>query len=188
MRRWIWRFIVAFRTNNNVRLAVLWGITGFLLVFNLFVFGVGPVSKLTVGETAQRYNNLYYFGQFVTDAELHPLSSFLESFFGGIWDSFRSVAWWLWFGLLLLSIVYTPIAFRDEVARAWEIAWRKARERRGGEETANLPPLGNPPSTPASPQSTQQPTERPLGFRRYLIWEVITDFASAFLSHAFMRR
>ncbi len=176
-------FKFAFRTNNNVRLAVLWLATGILFLFNLFVFGVGPAAKSPIGETAQKYYNLYYHGELLTDVELNPIFSS----FGGLWEMIRSGAWWLWLLLFLGSVVYFPIALRDEVSRAWEVAWRKARERRGGEEKAHLPSPSIPPvaqpSQPATPSA-----EQPLGFRRYLIWEVITDFLSAFLSHAFVRR
>lgn len=180
MRRWIWRFIVAFRTNNNVRLAVLWGITGFLLVFNLFIFGVGPVPESTVGEIAQRYYNEYYRGEFVTDAELHRIAAF----FGGLGGSFRAIVWWFWFGLLISGIVYTPIAFRDEVVRALQAAWRQVRQRRGGEEEANLPPIGGqpPPQQQTPPPPTVGP-QQPSFLRLFL-----SDLLGSWISHRFEGR
>ena len=128
------RFIISFLTNNNTRLKTFWAATLIILVANLIIFGFGPTIESPVSETAQKYYNLYYKGQFATDAEIAGWLGSISRFFGWSWSWLRWSAWTFWFLLLGWSIIYTPIAFRDEVARGWHTAWRIILEKRTGIE------------------------------------------------------
>mgnify|MGYP001559229713 CR=1 FL=1 len=188
MRRWTWRFIIAFRTNNNVRLAVFWIATVILLLFNLVLFGVGPAvqPQPSLGEAIQKYHPAYYFVRYGSPPELSGFFLF------NLRETIRPFAWWLWFILFLWSVIYIPIAFRDEVARTWESAWRKARESRGGEEEANLPPIGNRPNGGPQPPRPPEPEGRGFSVVKFLglevLIDVVRDFLRTFIPRLIFRR
>lgn len=142
----LWRFGYRFGNDNNFRLAVLWGFALAHLIFNLVVFGFGLATDFfPIPEEVQRYNNLEFRGRFATDRELNPPSWFGETT-GSLWGQLR---WWSWTALAVMfvvNVVYIPIAFRDELSRAWRFAARAFRERRGSPATA-----GTPATAPAAP-------------------------------------
>jgi len=184
MGRLIWRFIYAFRTNNNFRLGVFWALTGILLVFNLLVFGLGPSEQPTpLSETAQRYYNLYRHGQFETDAGLRTLWGILFQIPGTFWGWLRTGFWWMFWLLFTWSLIYIPISRRDELHRAIREARRRVREHEGG--TTEVPR-----ETPPAP--TTQPTTTP----QTGIWQIIAnqiriffrEFGAVFLGETLFRR
>jgi hypothetical protein len=175
MLRFLSRWYIALRTNNNVRLATFWLITGLWLLFNLSVFGIGPAPRPVVGEIAQRYYNEYYLGRFATDAELNPIATF----FGGLWGILRAGSWLFWFFWFIWSVIYIPIAFSDEIGRLWQASVRRIRERRFAEETANLPPLR--PVAAQQPAQPQQPEVRGFSLSRFLGLELLVDIVRDFL-------
>lgn len=129
-------FVYRFRTSNNVRCATLWVLVVALLIINLLVFGFGWASAPSpLPETIQRYNNLEFRGAFATDAELlswyQRFSGGISGAFGWWWEWLRFFAWTGWFLLLVTSVIYTPLAFRDELERAKETI-EALREERGG--------------------------------------------------------
>ncbi|MBI4385658.1 hypothetical protein HY573_02410 [Candidatus Parcubacteria bacterium] len=177
-RRITARWAFAFLTNNNVQWFTFLGIAVIWLLLNLFAVGAGdPFPPSPISEDAQRYYNIYFRGAYASNTELDRIGTFLGNTRRTIWSwSWRG--WWLW---LVFCFSYMFVAFRDEAGMAWDSAWRRHRERRGGEEGRNLPPLAG--QAAPQPQPQPQPPEQPVGRRFFLFWELISDFASAFLSH-----
>ncbi|MFH0852716.1 MAG: hypothetical protein V1845_03925 [bacterium] len=137
--RWIkdicrW-FVISFLTNNNTRLLVCWIAVVVILLANLIVFGLGaPDSNSSMSETAQKYYNLEYKGKFGTDREIAGFTGSFSELVGWLWNVFRWIVWAFWLLLLIWSIIYVPIAFRDEAHAAWERTKRLITEKEGGEE------------------------------------------------------
>lgn len=161
-------FVNRFAAKNNFRCGTLWALTVTLLVFNLTIFGFG--SAINFGghsEEAQRYYNLYLHHRFATDAEIMPdYQRFLggiSMFFGWWWAWLRFSMWLSWFFLLVASIVYVPVAFQDELQRAYE-SIEALREERGGaahEQQAPAP----------APAGGEQFT-----FGKFLRWDIAVEF------------
>lgn len=128
------RFYHNLRHNNNFRLLLLWALVVAHLILNCFVFGIGGREGSSLSETRQRYHNIYAHGRFATDRELMWDNGVLEA----IWEWIANNSWRVWFLFLLLAIVYTPIAWRDELGRAWAATTRRLRQDTGGNQ--DLPP------------------------------------------------
>ncbi|MBI4132530.1 MAG: hypothetical protein HY473_00315 [Candidatus Sungbacteria bacterium] len=145
VRRAADRFVNRFRADNNFRLRVFWALGLAHLVFNLVVFGFGPAIEFPVSETVQRYRNLQFHGEFVTDRELQWLP-WVGELFAWTWGSLRWISWTLWVVMLIVNLVYIPIAFRDEMSRAWRFGVRSVREKRGSvaAPTAGAPAAATP--------------------------------------------
>lgn len=148
-------FVNRFRASNNFQLGVFWAFGLLHLLFNLVVFGFGPAFEFGRSAEEQRYYNAFLSGRFATDAELVPwiLRPFgwLADIFGELWGWLRWASWSLWVLLLILNVIYIPIAFRDEVSRAWRSALRSVRERRGSPASSSAsptPPVGAPTGGP----------------------------------------
>ncbi len=162
-------FVYRLRTNNNVRCATLWALVVALLVINLLVFGFGHTSAPSpLPETIQKYNNLEFRGVFATDAELlswhQRLSAGVSGAFGWWSEWLRFFAWASWFFLLVTSVIYTPVAFRDEFQRAKETIEALREERGGAPDESQTTPAATP---PAGDQMT---------FKRFLKWDLAVEF------------
>ncbi|MBI4132152.1 MAG: hypothetical protein HY474_00800 [Candidatus Sungbacteria bacterium] len=171
-------FFNRFRASNNFRLAVSWALTVVILVVNLVIFGFGPALVFGQSEEAQRNYNLFFRGQFATDAELASWGDGIASIWTWFWGWVRWLAWSGWFVLLLFSLVYTPVALRDEFGRAWRTVNRRLRERRGAAVPAVRPtaaPTGAAPPPGAGGQ--------PITFWQYLTAEFIGDFLQELIAH-----
>lgn len=182
MRRFLFTLGFRLRTNNNWRLVAMWFVTAAWLLANLYFVGVGFPTKTNTErlsaperpEWAQRLDNTVMHGSRVLDSELPPelRPAPLPDTSPEIWARVKAwsgrTAWKMWFLLLLASVVYIPIAFRDEVAQTWEKAKRKVRERRGG--TTNVAP--SPTSASAVGQtggeSAPTPAQPASGLRKYV--------------------
>ncbi len=181
MKRWLWRYTYAFRTNNNVRLATCWVIVIVLLIFNLLVFGFAPKKPTELSETAQRYYNLYNTGTYATNDELRSGWNILIRVPTTIWGWLRTAFWWIWIALLVWSLIYTPISRRDEFRRAIQSVKRRWSERQGGSSEA---PLAQ--RLTSAPAYTEAPAQPSIGGA---IWQNIftqarifsREFAAAFL-------
>ena len=143
-RRWGWRLWY----NNNWRLAFAWVVLIVWLCGNLLVFGVGIESDS--GAEWVKYQGMSDAQKFFYESWHRRDGVPLPTEPGAI-DQFSnwlgSWSWWLWFWWLLASIVYVPVAFWDELSRAWYKARKTVMERRegvsrGGETTGPAVPAG----------------------------------------------
>ena len=170
------RFWLSFRENNNTRLAVSWILTFVLIIVYLprcgGHFAVGGIS---IDPEDQILDKLFPLGAQFQISEGMGL---------GIW-----MCWLLGWTVslsLMFSLVYTPIAFWDEICRAWEYARKQVRERR--ELRGDLPDLVQPQQPGQT--ATTQPSQPSSGFTGGKIWtllgiealgETIIEFAKAIL-------
>lgn len=185
MKRWLFRFVYALRTDNNTRLKTAWVVTGAWLFLNLFVFGFGEQThQPSTGDTAERYYNWYYHRQFVTDAEMHPGSEASRAMIAVM----RSVSWWGWVLMFLGSIAYIPFAFSDEVGRAWQSATRKAFEKSGGIDLSDLPPTVTSPPPGGGKSEPQTGGKGAFPLLKYLSFELGLDMVREFITRAIRRR
>lgn len=71
---------------------------------------------------------------------------------------------WIWWklavGMLLFSIIFTPIAFHDEIGTAWNRAWERWEQRR---RRIRLQPQPRPIPTAATPAAGQPTTTQTIG-------------------------
>ncbi len=128
--KWWWRL----RKNNNWRLLSAWIVVVIWLIGNLYFFGVGPSSEHNPKEWT-RYQKMSDAEKFFYENRHRREGTPLPEK-PGVGITFRtwlrSWSWWLWFWGLGASIIYIPIAFRDEFSRAWYKARQTVRERREG--------------------------------------------------------
>lgn len=162
-----------FRTNNNCRLMWAWIAVGGLLLLNLAFLGIGPEPDSGLSEIRQRHYNLYFHDQYATDQEITPL---------GIWaankDWIRSLSWKSWWILLVVAIVYTPIALWDEVVRSFKAAWRVIKERKLDQD---LPDTAPPQTAGAETTPRKEPPRRGEG-RHSEYWIFVREFFSALVA------
>ena len=127
--RWWWRLW----HNNNWRLLAAWVVVVVWFCVNIFVFGVGIGSDTSAEwlryQSMSDAEKFFYESWHRRDGMPLPTSpAAVDQFFGwlGLWS------WWLWFWWLFSSVVYIPIALRDELSRAWYRARKTVLERREG--------------------------------------------------------
>lgn len=107
-----------FWKSNNFRLGTFWVLLGIHWIVNHFFLNPPATPFSDVSDVRQEFLNLYLHGQAVTDyARLNGWDQFKMD-----WFSKSSTMWWWEF---LLVIIYTPIALREEVGRAWTVAFAK---------------------------------------------------------------
>jgi hypothetical protein len=92
------RFII----DKNFRILILWLIIGIMLVFNLFVFGIGPPERYYMSESTREFYKLA--GIKVPDWGDYLL------------DSLHRPAWCIWFILLICGIIYTPFVLTANIS------------------------------------------------------------------------
>lgn len=184
--RLVWRFTYAFTANNNVRLLTLWAVTFVWFIAHALLFGIalGPEHKSGLSEVAQRFNNYHLHRQWVTTAEL-------AGAFAGFGESVGEIARWIsgkvLFALIIASLIYFPIAMRDEVQRAWQIALRRFRERRGG--LTDLPNQPAPAPAPAGGGAAPTPAApKALTWKEYVSFELLSDFVQELIAHTVFQR
>ncbi|MBI4120411.1 MAG: hypothetical protein HY454_03000 [Parcubacteria group bacterium] len=160
-----------FRANNNFQLMIFWAIVGAHLLLNLVFLGLGPEIDPGVSEVQQKYYNLYFHNQYATDNQIH----WAQNAWTGIIDFLRSWSWKLWWAELVFSLIYTPVAFWDEVKAGAKAGWRKIQE---GRLEQDLPDSVQP--TPAATPSISAAT-RGEG-RRSEVWIFVREFFSALVA------
>ncbi len=181
-KRLLWRYGYALRASNNVRMVTCWALVAVGLIFNSIVFGIGPTTAaFSPSDEAGRYYSAYFQGSFATDAELLSAPSrvfgSVSAGIGWAWGWLRWFAWTVWSVLLVGSLIYTPLAFRDEGSRAWRSASRKFRERRGdGSGGGSRKSAGD------------KADGKPLTKGEYVLWELGSDFIQEILAHTIFRR
>jgi hypothetical protein len=146
-------FIVALRTNNNIRSWTL-VVLAIVILLTALSFGFGPANEiLPRSEVAQRYYNYHYHGSFATDTDM---SSWTGTVGGAIESLFRTGSWIIALLLLIAAPIYFIVARRDEAGRAWEHARNMVLEIKAKSmETvdsvkASLPQMPSMPSLPKS--------------------------------------
>ena len=173
--RTIYRLVRKLKKSNNFRLAVFWLIGLAHLIFNLAVFGFGPAVEFPAPETIQRYNNLEFRGRFATDRELGTIAP------SDRWGGFRRVSWGIWGVMFIGNLIYIPVAFRDEVGRAFRAAARAVRERRG-----SAPPVE--PRTPQAPGGQPQAGATTRGIARSEAWVIAREIMGATIANILTHR
>lgn len=184
-RMW-WRL----RRNNNWRLLFAWIIWFCWLFANVYFFGVGIGGDDGSAEWL-KYQNMsdaekfFYESWHRRDRIPLPLEPGAVDAF---WNWLRSWSWWLWVWWFVGSIVYIPIAFWDELSRAWYKARKTVLERRegvsrGGEETAG----------PVVPAGAEVPVvgERRHGRRSFFtetVMETLHEIVAEVAVHGISRR
>ena len=129
LSRFMGRFLFRLMTNNNTRCITAWAILLCLLAFGVLVVGLNPVSTSPATPPGER--ELAYIRL------LNPAYVVQEA--GGVASTSRSLYWWCVVVWGLGSLVYTPIAFWDELRRGLSAISRSFRERRGREGGSNEP-------------------------------------------------
>ncbi len=168
-RRWLalrmYRLASIFRTNNS-RLALAWKMTGILLITAIvFSFGYSMIGNEPRHEKipSTYHKSLYsaYYGTKLIESE----KVFEQPSYG-----IFSVHGWLWafFGIFLLfSLIYTPIAYREEVVAAGHEIYYRLRERESSEGK----------TTAASTTSVREGSAKLHSFRRLFSIDVLAEFA-----------
>lgn len=185
IKRFVWQFTAMFFADNNRRLAVLWVGVIASLIFTALIFGFGDPIEIGGGRSdeAQRLYNTYFHGVGKTDAEFFQhgwvvrLISLYFDLIGASIDFLRPVAWMFCLALLIAGLIYIPVAFSDEFARAWRTATRLVRERRGGSASGGAPE-----------QTTASAPSGALTWKQYISWELISDFVQELLASILIRR
>lgn len=112
-------FVYRFRRSNNFRLTVFWALAVVWLLVNLIFFFTGwdkpEFSQFTANQ--QEHYNLFFHGTSETNMERD----------GWFLDSLRVWTWKLWFVWLAGCIIYFPIAMREEMSRAYQVARARVR-------------------------------------------------------------
>lgn len=177
MKNFLYRLFWRLRTDNNIRALCAWIVVITWLTLNFWVFGLGPSqpSVLTPAslvhkseELNERRQNLLLHKQFKTDEELglapkketrkkEPDRKEKSGWFFGKWS------WILWVLVFIVTVIYTPLAFRDEAGRALD----KVFGSRLGGSSRDLP----------DPNTQQRGGERGhQGNTAFiLVWEFIKD-------------
>jgi len=174
------RFAYSFRRNNNTRSWFFLATALLCLATTILVFGFGSETHTSMSETAQKYYNLEYKGQFATDAQIAGLWGAVKNFFGWSWSALRWVAYTFSFVYLLFSIIYWFVARRDEVGRAWERAERAVSERVSGSEELRQQPATQP-TTQTTPQAAQSTISQSIvksSFLKLFSMELLAEFIS----------
>lgn len=177
MTNFLYRLFWRLGTDNNTRALAAWIVVSGWLIFNLWVFGLGPSqpSDLTSiqptyqnEELKERRQNLLLHKQFRTNEEL-GLAPKKENrkkesdrkekpgWFFGKWS------WILWVLAFISTAIYTPLAFRDEAGRALD----KVFGSRLGGSSRDLPD----PNTQS--QGDRRGHQSNTAF--VLVWEFIKD-------------
>jgi hypothetical protein len=168
-RRWlalqIYRLASLFRTNNG-RLALAWKMTGILLIASIvFSFGYSMIgSEPRHEEIPSKYHQAFYSAYYET--KLVESEKVFMQFLHRIF----SVHGWLWasFGIFLLfSLVYTPIAYREEVVAAEHEVYYRLRERESSEGK----------TTVASIPDNRVGSAKLHSFKRLFSIDVLAEFA-----------
>lgn len=123
---------------NNIRVAILWVAVVVVFVFNCVFVGIGTV-EFARSDEAQRYYNLYFQGQFKTDAELvwfGGVRSWLAGWGDTLGSWFRVICWTSWFLLAGIAIIYTPFSAREEIGGVVRATIRRFREHRSSPQSA----------------------------------------------------
>jgi hypothetical protein len=111
-------FVYRFRRSNNFRLAVFWILAVVWLLVNLLFFTGWDKPEFTqFSADQQTHYNLYFHG--ISQTNLERDGNFLNLL--QIW------MWKLWLVWLSVCIVYFPIALREEVGRAFQVARTRTR-------------------------------------------------------------
>jgi hypothetical protein len=137
------------RTNNNARavlflfLSAIWFCANFGLLVASFIFAPDGVT-----DSQERMYNFIQHGQRVTDLQM---ASGIVQFAFYIWsflEAIHSWSWLAWIPFALFSIVYLPVALREEFVDVIE----SAREMVSQRTVTDLPdqPSGQP-SVPHAP-------------------------------------
>ncbi len=140
--------------SNNGRCWILWVITGILLVVAIFSGFGEPVLTHTIDKKISEISQSKYH-QSVYDAWYGPERTKAKAA-GKEWPTTKktpSLFWgwspWLTFFLFFfISLVYTPIAFREEVREAWQEAKIKIKEKEETEAKTETPQEGAKPKAP----------------------------------------
>lgn len=125
--------------NNNGRCLALWIVTGAFLVMGILSGFGEPVLTHTIDKKISEIPQSKYH-QSVYDAWYAP-ERIKAELSGEKWPVAKkplsllwSWKWWLGFILFFfISLIYTPIAYREEIWEMGRNAWRKAREKREAE-------------------------------------------------------
>lgn len=172
--------------NNNGRCIALWAVTAALFIAAIWTGFGDPILSTTLTEKIK---------------EVAQTSQYHQALYG-VWNHGKEVArshdhglrdWslWIWFFVaLLISLIYTPIAFREEAREAWDEAVRRFRERR---ETEARMPKPEVIATGVSAVATTGAAAAavPLGggfwtlLRRLIPIEIIAEFIGIFVQKIF---
>jgi len=171
-----WLFMV-----NNGRCVLLWIITGYLLyisittglgepILNNFAERIGTTS----GVASEQVDMLYKIHYNLPLDQPLPAPPAKAS----LWWSWR---WWIaTFCFFLLSVIYTPIALREEVVEIGKGAWENLRER---EETETQAAPAQPPAgagTPPTPSTTHKVRD---SFSRLFSIDLLAEFVWEAIRH-----
>ncbi|HXH14362.1 MAG TPA: hypothetical protein VNP04_31940 [Alphaproteobacteria bacterium] len=153
-------------------------LTMLLFCFNVLIFEVIEVGNITpssgvraVSRQAQRYDNMYHYGEFKTDEELFPIHAALRPV--------RSVFWGTWGLMPLCTILYTPIVIFGGIANLID-----ALLGRSNQFVANSTPTFPPSKNPANP-SGQFFSNRQDGMAKFILWQAATIFLGSLANDIF---
>ena len=168
--------------SNNGRCLALWITTGIVLIVAIFSGFGEPALTHTIDKKISEISQSKYH-QSVYDAwygperakakvasEKWPVAKKQPSLFWS-WSP-----WLLFFLFLFISLVYTPIAFREEIREAWSEAWIKITEKEETEAKITIP------KEQASKKTTQSWR---VSFARLFSIDLLAEFVWGTLSKIF---
>ena len=161
MKRFLYRFGWLLASNNG-RCLLLWLITVFFLIMTILSGFGEPITSRAIDEMI--YDVSRESGEIYSQPP--PTSSI----------------WWCWKWLILFfiffiaSVIYTPIAFREEVADVFGDAWRKVKERREAEAETKAE---------TKIEETKKPPAGKTSFGRLFSIDLLAEFAWGAISKIF---
>lgn len=164
----IYYFWSHFTASNNFRLAALWITALTLLCFKLLVLGSNPAPvKSSHTELQQRFYNEYFHNQFATDRELNPPPSGFIAWLRSVISRKTLIA------LFVITLIYTVVALREEVGRAWQHARERTQAWRDVQD--KLPP---PAPTAGAGGATTTAKDRTF----HQVWIFMREFAASIIA------
>lgn len=175
-------------TNDGLCL-LLWILTGLMLVFSIFY---GPGEPLLTRTASQQISEL---------AKIDRQNTYDNSW----WDADKSLAktswsepaqaakktrdksWWPWIITILLfitSVIYTPIAKREEALAAGKDAWNYISAKTETEDIKMKPKEGE----VKQQVSIVEKISQQVGWKRLLSFEMLSQFAGDFVRRWLFRK
>ncbi len=161
----IYHFFARLTASNNFRLAVLWIATLTVLFFKILVLGSNPApAKSSYTELQQRFYNEYFHNQFKTDRELNPPPQGFVAWLRSVISRKTLVMWFI------AMSVYTMVALREEIGRAWQHARERTQSWRDMPDQPAPTAAGQTPALTRGQQTFHQ------------AWVFIREFAASIMA------
>lgn len=170
--------------SNNGRCALLWALTIIMFLFSVF-YGAGePLLTRTIDQQLSRVAQI----DRPSDSWWNTDKSLAKTSWSKLAPSQQTStkSWWPWLAtalLLVLAIVYTPKAYKEEILSAGHEAWELLRARtetgEAKKESGEVKQVG---------VSVVEKISQQVGWKRLLSMDMISQLAGNFVQRWLFRR